>query len=78
MPTIVFLLTNQDVHSLIDNLVDEEHQYEMHVKKSYVPGFKRITLSFEKKDSNYFVKKLNENYDMHLLENEGLLNNQQH
>lgn len=76
MPTIVFLLTNQDVHSLMDNLVDEEHQYEMYVKKSYVPGFKRITLSFEKKDSNYFVNKLNENYDMHLLENEGLLNNQ--
>lgn len=76
MPTIVFLLTNQDVRSLMDNLVEEEHQYDMHVKKSYVSGFKRITLSFEKKDSNYFVKKLNENYDMRLLENEGLLNNQ--
>lgn len=36
MPTIVFLLTNQNVHSLMDNLVDEEHQYEMHVKKSEI------------------------------------------
>lgn len=75
MPTVVFLLTNQDVLRLMDNMVDEEHQYKMHVKKSNVSGFKKITFSFLKKDATYFVKKLNEYYDMRLLENEGLLDN---
>lgn len=39
-------------------------------------ALKELHYHLKKKDSNYFVNKLNENYDMHLLENEGLLNNQ--
>lgn len=53
----------------MDDMLDEEHLYEMRVRQSIVPGVKEITLACCESDTRYFIKKLNKYHDMCLLEN---------
>ena len=45
MNTIIYNLSSRSVCILMDDMLEEEHQYEMRVRQSVVPGVKEITLT---------------------------------
>lgn len=72
MNTIIYKLSSRSVCILMDDMLEEEHQYEMRVRQSFVPGVKEITLVCCEFDTKYFIKKMNNYHDMCLLDNKRL------
>lgn len=72
MNTIIYKLSSRSVCILMDDMLEEEYQYEMRVRQSFVPGVKEITLVCCESDTKYFIKKMNNYHDMCLLDNKRL------